>query len=325
MNKLIKRMVAGIMISAACLCAVFANGAKETPEKGTGKVRIAMVLKTLSSQYWKMVAAGAKDAAAKNNVDLILLGPPTEDAVEQQVNMLLDVLTQHPAVLCVSPSQPPTVVNILEKAKSMNIPVILVDTPMPDSFTDYATFIGTTNKTAGEQAGKLLLQKLKPGANVLLIEGAPGNPSMTQRVDGAEEVLRAGGINIVARQPAYSDREKAYTVTQNAMQVTSSIDGVFGGNDETALGSLRALQQGGKKNTLVIGVDGTSDALKSILEGGLFASIAQKPYDMGRLAVERALDLAAGKTIDKRIDSGTDVITKDNAQKLLDFVNSISK
>ena len=127
---------------------------------------------------------------------------------------------------------------------------------------------------------------------------------------------------IASKQPAYSDREKAYTATQNILQSTPDIKGVFAGNDEEALGALRALQQAGKK-VPIIGVDANEDALKSILAGDLFASVAQGNYDMGRLAIEKALELKAGKTIDKRIDSGATMMTKDNAQSLLDFRMSI--
>lgn len=286
------------------------------------KVKIAMVLKTLSSQYWKIVAAGAQDAAKKNNVELILLGPPTEDAVEQQINMVQDALSQKPAALVFSPSQPATAVNVLMKAKAQGVPVLLVDTGMPASFTDYVTFIGTDNLAAGKAGGKELASLLKKGDKVILLDGAPGNPSMTDRCTGAEEVLKAAGMVIAARQPAYSDREKAYTATQNILQSTPDIKGVFAGNDEEALGALRALQQAGKK-VPVIGVDANADNLKSILAGDLHGSVAQGNYDMGRLGVELALQAIAGKHVDKRIDSGATMMTKVNAQKLLDFRASI--
>jgi ribose transport system substrate-binding protein len=282
------------------------------------KVKIAMVLKTLSSQYWKIVAAGAQDAAKKNNVELILLGPPTEDAVEQQINMVQDALSQKPAALIFSPSQPATAVNVLMKAKAQGVPVLLVDTGMPASFTDYVTFIGTDNIAAGKAGGKELASLLQKGDKVILLDGAPGNPSMTDRCTGAEEVLKASGIVIAARQPAYSDREKAYTATQNILQSTPDIKGVFAGNDEEALGALRALQQAGKK-VPIIGVDANADNLKAILAGDLYGSVAQGNYDMGRLGVELALQAIAGKPVAKRIDSGATMMTKANAQKLLDF------
>jgi ribose transport system substrate-binding protein len=289
-----------------------------TTTASAAQVKMAVVLKTLSSQYWKIVAAGAQAAAKEHDVNLILLGPPTEDAVEQQINMVQDALAQKPDVLIFSPSQPPTAVSVLKKAKDQKVPVILVDTGMPASFTDYVTFIGTDNLAAGKKGGEALAALLKKGDKVALLDGAPGNPSMSDRIDGAERVLKAAGITVASRQPAYSDREKAYSVMQNILQTTPDIGGVFAGNDEEALGALRALQQSGKK-VPVLGVDANADNLKAILAGDLYGSVAQGNFDMGKLAVERGLEVLAGKTVPKRIDSGATLITKDNAQELLDF------
>ncbi|MGB4255831.1 MAG: sugar ABC transporter substrate-binding protein, partial [Rectinema sp.] len=235
------------------------------------RLKVGVVLKTLSSQYWKIVAAGAKTAAQNNNVDLILLGPPTEDAIEQQINMVQDVLSQNIDVLVFSPSQPAASVNVLLQAKAKKIPVILVDTGMPEGFNDYASFIGTDNLAAGKAGGKALASQLKPGSKVLLIDGAPGNPACNDRIKGAEEVLKASGMIIASKQPAYSDREKGYTVTQNVLQANPDINGVFSANDEMALGALRAMQQAGKR-VPIIGVDATEDALKSILAGEMYGS-----------------------------------------------------
>lgn len=313
-----RTFIAALMAGALSVTALPAITSLSSPAAAAGKVKIAVVLKTLSSQYWKIVVAGAKAAAEKNNVDLIVLGPPTEDAVEQQINMVQDVLAQKPDALVFSPSQPDTAINVLTKVRAAGIPVLLVDTGMPAKFTDFASFIGTDNVAAGKAGGEALVKLLKKGDKVLLLDGAPGNPSMTDRCDGAKTVLEAAGIVIAARQPAYSDREKAYTVTQNVLQSTPDIAGVFAGNDEEALGALRALKQSGK-SVPIIGVDANNDNLKAMLAGDLYGSIAQGNYDMGRLGVEKALELIAGKTIDKRIDSGATLITKDNAQQLLDF------
>ena len=317
-----RTFISTLMGGAASLCALPTLTVVSAPAAAADKVKIAVVLKTLSSQYWKIVAAGAKAAAAKNNVDVLLLGPPTEDAVEQQINMVQDVLAQKPAALVFSPSQPATAINVLTKVRAAGIPVLLVDTGMPANYTDYSTFIGTDNIAAGKAGGAALVKLLKKGDKALLLDGAPGNPTMTDRCDGAKQVLEAAGMVIAARQPAYSDREKAYTVTQNVLQSTPDIGAVFAGNDEEALGALRALKQAGK-SVPIIGVDANEDALKSILAGDLYGSVAQGNYDMGVLGIEKALEVIAGKTIDKRIDSGATLITKDTAQKLLDFRNSI--
>jgi ribose transport system substrate-binding protein len=192
---------------------------------------------------------------------------------------------------------------------------------MPASFTDYASFIGTDNIAAGRAGGKALAAKLLKGDKVLLIDGAPGNPSCNDRIKGAEEVLKAAGMVIAAKQPAFSDREKGYSVTQNVLQSTPDIKGVFAANDEMVLGSLRAMQQAGKTIPM-IGVDANEDALKSIIAGDLYGSVAQGNYDMGRLSIEKAIELKAGKKIEKRIDSGATLI--ENApQNLLNFRMSI--
>ncbi len=289
-------------------------------------IKIGIVLKTLSSEYWKTVAQGARDAAkaSKKNVELIVLGPPAENLIEQQINMVQDVLSQSPDALIFSPSQPATAGSVLMKFKDKKIPVLLVDTGMPEGFTDYLTFIGTDNYSAGKKGGEALAALVKPGDKVALLDGTPGNSAMNDRIKGANEVLLAKGMVVAANQPAYSDREKAYTVMQNILQATPDIKGVFAASDEQALGALRALQQS-KKDAPVIGVDGNPDNLKSILSGGQTGTVAQGNYDMGRIAVEKALEAIEGKPVEKRIDSGATLITKENAQKLLDFQKTIGK
>lgn len=289
-------------------------------------IKIGIVLKTLSSEYWKTVAQGAKDAAkaSKKNVELIILGPPAENLIEQQINMVQDVLSQNPDALIFSPSQPATASSVLSKFKDKKIPVLLVDTGMPEGFTDYLTFIGTDNYSAGKKGGEALAELVKSGDKVALLDGTPGNSAMNDRIKGANEVLVAKGMVVAANQPAYSDREKAYTVMQNILQANPDIKGVFAASDEQALGALRALQQS-KKNVPVIGVDGNPDNLKSILAGGQTGTVAQGNYDMGRIAVEKALEAIEGKPVDKRIDSGATLINKANAQKLIDFQKSIAK
>jgi ribose transport system substrate-binding protein len=277
-----------------------------------------MILKTLNSPYWKVVAAGARDSARLHHVALSVQGPASEDAVETQLQMVRAALAKRPDVLVFSPSQPAQAEPVLLQAQAAHVPVILVDTGMPDTCTAYATFIGTDNMAAGRAGGKALTSVLKQGDKVLLLAGARGNPSMNERVAGAEEILTAYGLNVADKLFADSDRGKAYSATLAVLQSQPDVQGVFAGNDEEALGALHALQEVGIA-VPIIGVDANNENLKAILAGDLFGSIAQGNYDMGRLAIEKALELKAGKSVPRRIDSGATIITRANAQKLLDF------
>jgi ribose transport system substrate-binding protein len=286
------------------------------------KPKVTVVLKTLSSQYWKFVQAGAEKAFKDFNVDGKVLGPASESQIMEQVNMMQDTLSQSPQALVVSPTQPPADIPTFQQYKQKNIPVLLIDTDA--QWQDKTTFIGTDNLTAGKKAGELLASKLKKGDKVAIIGGALGNPAMDDRAKGAKEALTAAGMNVVAQQPADSDKAKAMTVMENILQTNPDLKGVCAGNDDMALGALRAVKDK-KASVSIIGTDGTVEAVQSVLDGGLTGTIAQSPYDMGYKGVEGAVKVIKGEKIDKRIDSGVDVITKENAQKKLEFLKSIAK
>jgi ribose transport system substrate-binding protein len=311
-----KKSAAVSMLIVACMTACGRIKPQDTDRPG-GKLKIAVVLKTLSSTFWKTVEAGCDEAARAYGVELVKLGPPTEDAVEQQINMVQDALIQEIDALVFAPSQPTAAAAVLQRAKTMGVPVILIDTPMPETFTGYVTFIGTENYSAGVQAAAEIMTRIPLGSRVVILEGAPGNPATTQRADGAEKAFRDNGYVIASRQPGYSDRERAFTVMQNILQFTPDVAAVFSANDEMAHGAYRAINQAGKR-AVVVGVDGNPDAIESVLAGGLYGTLAQRGRRMGYLGVETAVKAINGETLEKHIDSGAGMITRANARQFIE-------
>lgn len=283
---------------------------------------ISVVLKTLSSPYWKYVEAGAKKAGEELGVHVTVVGPSSEKQLLEQVNMLEDQLSQRPSALLVSPSQPEAVVNVLETASDSDIPVLLIDTDT--NFKGKVTFIGTENYTAGYEGGKELAALLEKGDKVALISGALGNPATDDRIEGAKEALQEAGMEIVAEQPANSDKSEAMSVMENILEKNGDVKGVFAANDDMAIGVLRAVQAK-KLDVKIFGMDGTEEAVRSILDGGLTGTIAQSPYNMGYEGVSNALKAINGEAIPERIDSGIEIVTADSAQEFLKFLQSISE
>ncbi|PKG24796.1 sugar ABC transporter substrate-binding protein [Niallia nealsonii] len=314
----------GLILASIGLAAAMAGCSKDTSSSsgGNDNESVAVVLKTLSSPYWKYVEAGAKAAGKDLGTDVTIVGPASESQIMEQVNMIEDSLNQGIGALVVSPSQPDTVVPVLEQAKQSDVPVLLIDTDA--DFSDKESFIGTDNLTAGKEGGKLLASMLKKGDKVALIAGALGNSAMDQRVKGAKEALEEAGMAIVAEQPADSDKTKANTVMENILQKNADIKGVFSANDDMAIGALRAAESKGL-SIPIIGTDGTVEAIQSVIDGKLAGTIAQNPYEMGYQGVENAVKTIKGEKIDARIDSGIDVITKENAQEKLEFLEGITK
>ncbi|MCH3917790.1 MAG: sugar ABC transporter substrate-binding protein [Spirochaetia bacterium] len=296
----------------------FANGEAESKQTDTKKqIHIAVVLKTLSEEHWQKVAAGCREAAAKAGAEVDILAPPQEDNIIQQINMVEDSLATHPDALIVAPSQPKTAKTVISKAKKSGIPVIIIDTPMPDDFKDYDTFIGTANYDAGCKGAQFMIDNWnKPTANVVIMEGTPGNPSCGDRAKGASTIYTAKGYKIVAYQPGYSDKEKAFNTMQNILEKTPDVDIVFCANDNMALGAARACIQAGCK-ARVMGFDGEKQGIQAVADGTLYADVAQRANKMGTLAVEAAIKLLNGQTVDKTVNSGIDILTKNNVQTLI--------
>lgn len=311
----------GIAVALTSMLVVAGCSGEASSEK-SGEESIAVVLKTLSSPYWKYVEAGAKAAGEELGVEVTVVGPAAESQVIEQVNMLEDQISQSPGAIVVAPSQPETVVPVLESAVESKLPVLLIDTDA--DFKGKTTFIGTENFTAGQEGGKLLASMLQKGDKVVLIEGALGNSATDARIKGAKESLEAAGMVIVAQQPADSDKTKAMSVMENILQKNADVKGVFSANDDMALGVLRAVEAKGL-DIKVIGTDGTEEAVESILAGKLAGTIAQSPYNMGFEGVKKALEAIKGEKIESRIDSGIDIITNENAKEKLEFLKSISK
>jgi len=285
-----------------------------------GSIKIAVVVKALNSDFWKIVEAGAKAAGKDLGVEVEVLGPSAETAVSEQVAMIEDQITKKVSALAVAPSQPASAIPVFEQAKAANIPVVLIDTDA--DWADKVSFVGTGNYEGGKLAGEFLAQKLGKGGKVVILRGAMGDHTHDERTNGAVEVLKANGLEIIDIQPANSERGLGMTVMENMLQAHPDIQGVFATNDEMALGALRAIQAA-KKEIIVVGFDGSPDALKSIAAGELTATVAQSPYNIGYKGVEAAVKAAKGEQVEKRIDTGTYVITKENVaeeQKKLDEI-----
>lgn len=321
MNKTAKLFLSIGLMTSLLLAACTDNSTSSSSSSSDADPNISVVLKTLSSPYWKYVEAGAKKAGEDLGVNVTIVGPSAESEVIQQVNMLEDQLSQSPDAIVVSPSQPDTVIPTLEKA-AKDVPVLLIDSDA--DFKGKLTFIGTENYTAGQEGGKRLASLLQSGDKVVLISGALGNPATDERIKGAKDALEEAGMVIVSEQPADSDKTKALSVMENILEKDSEIKGVFAANDDMALGVLRAVQA---KNLdiKIFGTDGTEEAVQSILDGGLTGTVAQSPYNMGYQGVEYAVKAAKGEDVESRIDSGIDIIQKDNAQKQLEFLQTIGK
>ena len=291
------------------------TGASPAPKT----IEIALVTKAMDSEFWLVLADGAKAAAAAHpGVKLLILAPDREINIDQQVSILEDQTRRGVKALVVSPAGSAQVLSALDQATQRGVPVVLVDTDAP--FDKKVTYIGTDNRRGGQLAAKGLAEALGGTGEVALISGVPGNESQDARAQGFIDSVASDykGLKLVAQQPANSERALGLTVMENILTAHPNLKGVFATNDQMALGAMEALEARGLRGKVkIIGFDATKEAVQATVDGRLAGSVAQNPRLMGQKGVEAALAVLDGKPVEKRIDTGTELVTAANAAKYL--------
>lgn len=300
------------------LVSLFAAAALVSCNRGKQETTIALVTKAMDSEFWLTVAEGAKAAAAaRPDVRLSIGAPDREINVDQQVSILEDQVRRGVKALVVAPAGSAQVMSALEQARQRGIPVVLIDTDAP--FAGKVTYIGTDNRKGGQLAARCLIDKLGGTGAVALISGVPGNESQDERAKGfVDAVAQVPAMKLVAQQPANSERSLGLTVMENILTAHPEVKGVFCTNDQMALGAMEALEARGQRGkVLIVGFDATKEAVQAAVDGKLAGTVAQNPRAMGQKGVEAALAVLAGQAVDKRIDTGTELVTAENAAKYL--------
>ena len=154
------------------------------------------------------------------------------------------------------------------------------------------------------------------GSEVAILQGIITQSTGQARAQGSKAGLEACGLKVVAEQPADWDRAKGQSVMENILTGNPNIKAVFASNDNMALGAVEALKAADKlKDVIVVGFDANPDAAASVLAGEMSATVAQAPKNMGALGVESVLKLKKGETLPPNIDTGTVLVTKENAEQ----------
>ena len=260
--------------------------------------------------FWASVTKGAEEEAKKLGVKLILIAPPQEGDVQAQINQVEDQLAKGVDALALAPGDPNAFAPIVDDAIKSGVPVVFVDTK---GINEGVTFFGTNNMNGAELAAKFICDKTPKGSDVAILTGIESQSTALLRRDGAIKGFKNCGLNLVATQTAEWDTAKGRSVTESIILKNPNIKAIFASNDNMGLGAMQALKDADMNDVIVVGFDATPDAATSILKGEMTATIAQFSYNMGAYGVKYALELANGGSIDPNIDTGTQLVTTENA------------
>lgn len=310
-----------MLLTIVGLMAVGVLAASQAGGQPTAKKKIVMVIPIpcAAAPYFTAICKGAQAEARKTpNIDFKLktLTAPDNTAY---INLLQTTQSaEHPDGYILMPTSATALLPELRKIAASGTKIAFIDNTVP-ALTSATTFIGTDNVTAGRQAAQWLIQNasLAKSREVALVENAPGITSTDDRKRGFKAALVGSGFKVVAEAASTNpcDTNFARTSVQNFLTAHPKLGAIFNVCDPFALGTVQALSAAGKRDVLNIGVDGVPANVKIILSNKLYhADIAQNPGLIGSAGVKYMTLALNGGSVPRRIDTGTQTVTRQNAR-----------
>jgi len=314
-------------LGAATLAMILTLGSARAEEYG-------VLMKTLANPFWGAMGQGVEDGAQEAGIAYYIQAVESDQAAESQLNVCNTMLQRSPVAMITAAINSTNLLPCLKAAQDAGIKVVDLDGNLDPAILaaegiDITFRIGSDNVLAGAQGAEFMVDQLGADATgpVLVIEGLSGNITGQMRAEGFADRLAelAPGLQIVASLPGDWDRGKAANITNDIMTRNPDLVGIFAANDGMALGAVESVFAAGKGgDVIIIGVDGNSDAVRSIQDGRLTASVAQLPYLVGKQAVETVKAAVEGETVEGQIIVPTLVLTKEvmdaGTEPLLEFV-----
>jgi ribose transport system substrate-binding protein len=314
-------MAAGWLVVLGLMLAVGAGTGGCDKGKGAGAGGSAKPLKLAfvtnnASEFWKIAQAGVRkyEEEGKVQVDVKM---PSMGTAEEQNQIIENLVSQGYDGIAVSVIAPNDQVGILNKAAEKT-KVITFDSDSPKS--NRLLYIGTNNHQAGKVLGGEIVKLLPQGGKMAVFVGTLSADNAAQRLQGIQDAIQGKNIEIVEKREDNTDRNKARSNVEDIINARADVNLVSGLWSYNGPAIAAAIEGSGKKGKVIAAVfDEEDGTLKGIESGTIACTVVQKPFQFGYLSSKWLHDLAskgdaAAKAIpaEKVIDTGVEVITKDN-------------
>lgn len=307
-----KKKVVSILLALVLIVGViFVGCSKQTDEKpDSTAAEYAIILKPLSNDFWASMKEGIEKQAEELGIKVDIFAAQSEDDTEGQLKILENCISKGYKAIGVAPLSPTNLVNGIADANKKGIYVMNIDEKidmetLKNAGGSVIAFATTDNEKVGEKGAKFIIENLKDGGEVAIIEGKAGNASGEARKNGASSAFTdVENIKLVASQPADWDRQKALDTAASILQKNPDLKAFYCCNDTMALGALQAVKNAGKLGeVIVVGTDGAAEALESVKAGELSATVAQDSAEIGATSLRKMVEtVKAGTKIDVNVE-----------------------
>jgi len=277
-------------------------------EAVSSKGVIGFSVLTLENPFFSIIADSLTDEAARHGYEVVV--NDAQRSPGRQAKHIDNYIAQKMTAIVINPTDRVSIGPAIKRANEAGIPVFTNDLQCVADGISIAGHIGTDNFQGGRLAGEAMIESLRSGGKVLILDYRPAN-SCVLRVDGFREVIDAhnanvtagqttGMIEIVAELDGGGIQSEGYKATADALQAHPDLAGIFAINDPSALGAWTALEEAGKTDQVVIvGFDGQLDGKKAIREGKIYADPIQFPDKMGVVTAQNILKYLNGEEFER--------------------------
>jgi ribose transport system substrate-binding protein len=314
-------------VGFACLCLSLLGACSkepsDAPSVGDGSaaaktkvLKIAVIPKGTTHEFWKAVRAGAVKASRELKVAVTYKGPLKEDDLKQQIDLVQNFTAQKVDGIVLAPLNDKALRGPVKGAKRSGIPVVVIDSALQGE--EHESFVATDNRKAGALAGERMAKLLGEKGGVIVLRYQEGSASTANREKGfIEAIAKHEGVKILSsNRYGGATTESAFKAAENLLAAQGGPDkvaGVFCPNESTTFGMLLALRKTGAAGKIkFVGFDASQKLIGGLKQKHIDALVVQDPFNMGYLGVKTMVQHLRGQPVKKLIDTGAKLVDPGN-------------
>jgi ribose transport system substrate-binding protein len=278
-----------------------------------GGKTIGVSIQNREAQFYQDMESGMKAEAKKYGYTVVVVDASRDNAKQQ--SQVEDFISQKVAAIVLTPYDSQAIGSAIVEANNAGIPVFTADIANTSSQGKVVSHIASDNVQGGAQAAKLMCAAVPGGGEVAIID-EPEVTSVQDRVKGFRAGLAAcPAVKVVADIDGGGERAKSSAATEDILQAHKNLRGIFGINDDAALGAAKAVQAAGLGGKVaVIGYDATPEARAAIKAGTMYGDAIQHPDQIGAKTIDTIALSFSGKPVAAKIAVPVGTFTKADAK-----------
>lgn len=285
-------------------------------------MKIGVSMAIFDDNFLTVLRNGIQDSAKSQGVDVQI--EDAKNGVGNQLNQVQNFIASGVDAIIINPVDTDATVSISDDAQAAGIPLIYVNRqPINvDLLPENQAFVASDERVSGTLQTKEVCRLLNGKGKVVVMMGELTNQAALQRTQDIHDVIatpECSGLKIVQQQTAEWSRTKGSDLMTNWIAAGIQFDAVIANNDEMAIGAIQALKASGRSmdDVVIAGIDATTDALAAMKAGELDVTVYQSADGQGRGAVDAAVKLIKGQSVDRKVWVPFELVTPQNLKDYL--------